>query len=143
MDLITYALLNKKSDSISGSIAELDFVTATKPHATGDQFILDGVLCTATESIDVGDTIEIGTNCKVSENLVDQIAEGGGGTSDYNQLDNKPSIEGYTLSGDMTLEDIGDIPITDEVIISAVDNAFQATEENNPPEESVDANEGN
>lgn len=142
MDLITYALLNKKSDSISGSIAELDFVTATKPHATGDQFIVDGVLCTATESIDVGDTIEIGTNCKVSENLVDQIAEGGGGTTDYNQLDNKPSIEGHTLSGDMTLEDIGDIPITDEVIISAVDNAFQANTDN-PPEESVDANEGN
>ena len=32
---------------------------------------------------------------------------GGGGTKDYNALDNKPSINGTTLQGDLTLEDIG------------------------------------
>lgn len=30
-----------------------------------------------------------------------------GGTTDYNELDNKPSIEGVTLQGDKTLEELG------------------------------------
>ena len=32
---------------------------------------------------------------------------GGGGTSDYNNLDNKPSINGHTLSGNKTSEQLG------------------------------------
>ena len=32
---------------------------------------------------------------------------GGGGTKDYNALENRPSINGTTLQGDLTLEDIG------------------------------------
>jgi len=50
---------------------------------------------------------------------------GGGGTSDYNQLSNLPSIEGNTLKGDMSLEDIGDTPIPTETIQDAVTAAFQ------------------
>lgn len=34
-------------------------------------------------------------------------APGPGGTTDYSQLTNKPSIEGTTLVGDLELEDIG------------------------------------
>ena len=32
---------------------------------------------------------------------------GGGGTSNYNDLSNKPSIGGVTLSGDKSLSDLG------------------------------------
>lgn len=32
---------------------------------------------------------------------------GGGGTTDYNQLENKPSIDGITLRGDTKLADLG------------------------------------
>lgn len=32
---------------------------------------------------------------------------GGGGTTDYDDLDNKPSINGVTLSGDKTTSDLG------------------------------------
>ena len=32
---------------------------------------------------------------------------GGGGSSDYNDLDNKPSVEGVTLSGNKTASDLG------------------------------------
>lgn len=32
---------------------------------------------------------------------------GGGGTTDYNQLTNKPSINGQELVGDMTSQDLG------------------------------------
>lgn len=33
-------------------------------------------------------------------------AGGGGGTMDYNQLTNKPSLNGTTLQGDLTSEDV-------------------------------------
>lgn len=49
---------------------------------------------------------------------------GGGGTDDYNKLSNKPKIEGKVLTGDMSLRDIGDIPIADKDIVQAVHNAF-------------------
>ena len=51
--------------------------------------------------------------------------KGGGGTNDYNQLSNLPSIEGNTLKGNMSLEDIGDTPIPTETIQDAVTAAFQ------------------
>lgn len=51
--------------------------------------------------------------------------KGGGGTSDYNQLSNLPSIGGNTLKGDMSLEDIGDTPIPTKTIQDAVTAAFQ------------------
>ena len=38
---------------------------------------------------------------------VDQTGGGGGGTSDYEQLSNKPQIAGTTLSGNKTLADLG------------------------------------
>ena len=37
----------------------------------------------------------------------------GGGTFDYNELDNKPIINDITLSGSMTLEDLGIQPAGD------------------------------
>lgn len=49
---------------------------------------------------------------------------GGGGTGDYNDLTNKPTIEGKTLEGDMTLDDIGDEPISDADILAAIEEAF-------------------
>lgn len=38
--------------------------------------------------------------------LIEAGGGGGGGTKDYNKLDNKPTIDGETLSGDMTNEDL-------------------------------------
>lgn len=43
------------------------------------------------------------------DDIADAVAEGGGGTSDYADLINKPSINGVTLSGDKSLEDLGAI----------------------------------
>lgn len=50
---------------------------------------------------------------------------GGSGTTNYNELSNKPTIEGKTLQGDMSLEDIGDTVIDNETIQNAVTAAFQ------------------
>lgn len=49
--------------------------TATKRHEVGDQFILNGVLYTATAIIAVNDTIVVGTNCDSAESVATQITE--------------------------------------------------------------------
>ena len=41
------------------------------------------------------------------EALLIELNAGGGGTKDYNELDNKPSINGNVLVGDQTGEDLG------------------------------------
>ena len=43
----------------------------------------------------------------IYETLGSSGGGGGTGTKDYNALDNKPSVNGTTLQGDLTLEDIG------------------------------------
>ncbi len=45
-------------------------------------------------------TIDLASDAVVFE-------EGGGGTGDYNDLTNKPSIEGHVLVGNQTLEQLG------------------------------------
>lgn len=47
--------------------------TATKRYEIGDQFILNGVLYTATAIIANGGTITVGTNCTASDTIVEQI----------------------------------------------------------------------
>ena len=49
--------------------------TATKRYEIGDQFILSGVLYTATAIIPNGDPITIGTNCVDSDSIADQITD--------------------------------------------------------------------
>lgn len=57
----------------------------------------------------IGDLSELTTTAK--DNLVEAINEaaqtGGGGTSDYNSLINKPQINDVTLSGNKSLHDLG------------------------------------
>lgn len=43
-----------------------------------------------------------------------QVSCGGGGVSDYNDLNGKPQINGVTLQGNMTLEDLGIFEIMNE-----------------------------
>ena len=49
--------------------------TATKRYEIGDQFILSGVLYTATAIIPNGDPITIGTNCAASDSIADQLTD--------------------------------------------------------------------
>ena len=56
-------------------------------------------------------SIEAGTNISIDQQgstlTINSTASGGGGTSDYSQLTNKPSINGVTLSGNKTSADLG------------------------------------
>lgn len=47
------------------------------------------------------------------------VIEGGGGTSDYTQLINKPSVNGTTLIGNKTSADLG---LQDRTIVTGTDN---------------------
>jgi hypothetical protein len=66
--------LNGKVDDDIVAYVEGD-TTATKRHEVDDQFILNGVLYTATAIIAVNDTIVIGTNCDSAESVATQITE--------------------------------------------------------------------
>lgn len=68
------AALNVKVDDDIVAYVESD-TTATKRYEVGDQFILNGVLYTATAIIAVNDTIVIGTNCDSAESVATQITE--------------------------------------------------------------------
>ena len=51
------------------------------------------------------DTLTAGTNITIENNVIS--ATGSGGTSNYNDLSNKPSVNGVTLSGNKTSSDLG------------------------------------
>ena len=56
------------------------------------------------------------------EALLIELNTGGGGTSDYNQLSNKPTINGRIVSGDLTSEELD--------VESNYNTSYDADEEN-------------
>ena len=66
-------VINPKS--INEMIAPIEDGTASKAYAVGEQFIMNELLCEATQAIAQGDTMVIGTNCEESEQLSKQVRE--------------------------------------------------------------------
>ena len=66
-------VINPKS--INEMIAPVEDGTASKPYAVGEQFIMNDLLCEATQAIAQGDTMVIGTNCEESEQLSKQVKD--------------------------------------------------------------------
>ena len=56
----------------------------------------------------------------------DDPEEPGVGTSDYNALENKPSINNVTLAGDLTGEDLHLYGTADDMQSSALDDLFNS-----------------
>ena len=56
----------------------------------------------------------------------EQHGGGGGGTSDYTDLTNKPKINGVTLTGNKSLSDIGAADSDDVYTKQQVDDAIDA-----------------
>lgn len=65
-----------------------------------------------------------GSNITIVDNVISST--GGGGSSDYNDLSNKPSINSVTLSGNKSLEDLG---ITDTTYTAGANIQISATNE--------------
>jgi hypothetical protein len=80
---------------------------------------------------DIGDTQFV--------NIADQT----GGTSDYNELDNKPQINGVELKGDKTLEDLGYVPYDDSEIKKSISDLASEVSENTTDIENLATNKAN
>lgn len=66
-------IINPKS--VNEMIAPIEDGTASKAYAVGEQFIMNDLLCEATQAIAQGDTMVIGTNCEESEQLSKQVKD--------------------------------------------------------------------
>jgi hypothetical protein len=61
------------ADGRMTNIANVEESPSTHPYAVGKQLIFNGLLCKATSAISVGDTLAVGTNLALSDNVVEQI----------------------------------------------------------------------
>lgn len=61
------------ADGRISNIANVEESPSTHPYAVGKQLIFNGLLCKATSAIAVGDTLAVGTNLALSDNVVEQI----------------------------------------------------------------------
>ena len=67
---------NKVKSLVDGrmsNIANVEKSPSTHAYAVGKQLIFNGLLCKATSAIAVGDTLAVGTNLALSDNVVEQI----------------------------------------------------------------------
>jgi hypothetical protein len=67
---------NKVRSLVDGrisNIANVEGATSAHPYTVGKQLIFNGLLCKATSAIAVGDTLAVGTNLALSDNVVEQI----------------------------------------------------------------------
>jgi len=67
--------------------------------------------------------LEIGDIAPTFDLEVQEVMEGAGGTTDYDKLNNKPSINDVELSGDKSLADLGISPLSDLEIMEIINNA--------------------
>ena len=79
------------------------------------------------------DTLVSGTNIKTINNQSilgegNIVIEGGSGTTDYGDLENKPKINNVELNGNKSLEDLGISGVTEEQLDEAIDDAVELCE---------------
>lgn len=64
--------------------------------------------------------LEMGDIAPTIDLEVQEVMEGSGGTTDYEKLNNKPSINEVELSGDKSLEDLGISPLSNMDILNII-----------------------
>ena len=73
--------------------------------------------------IEIDNESSIDTDIQTSDGEIDtDIVMSMGGTNDYNDLINKPSIEGVELVGDKTLEELGVEALTPQEIDAIINS---------------------
>lgn len=98
-----------KQDGVDDVLAE--DINNIANELIASQISIDKLKFSKQEKLTAGDGITIDKN-----NVISATGGGGtgGGTTDYEELDNKPSINGVELSGDISLSELGiDIPNMD------------------------------
>lgn len=104
---------------IKGSINASDFIEEENPDfIIRVQKLLEEIKENNNKiaSSEEAGMVKIGEEFTVDEDGTLHLADGVASTTNYEDLENLPSINGVTLSGDMTLEDIGIEALSDEEI---------------------------
>lgn len=70
-------------------------------------------------------TLEMDNIAPTIDLEVQEVMEGNGGTTDYDRLNNKPSINGAELSGDKSFADLGISLLSDSEIMEIINNASE------------------
>ena len=107
-NMIDNAPFDKTTVGVVNSINNNNLYTVTI-----DKITYNNLSCMFKGMVNVGDYVKI----KIPQNnynlmyiegkLNATVESGGGGTTDYNNLSNKPQINGNTLSGNMTTSQLG------------------------------------
>lgn len=129
-----YVLTAADREEIAG-IASDDVLVVSDEEPTGEPLPKIWIDDSSGDTIaiptmeDIGDLDDLVTTAK--NNLVAAINEaaqsgGGGGTSDYSALTNKPQINGTTLSGNKSAEDLGLEPEAMIVTITQSGSTYSA-----------------
>ena len=98
MDMLTYAMLKKE---LAGKATLVD---GKVPTSELPETSIDDLSDTAIDDPENGEILKYDAD---QGKWVNGTASGGGGTSDYTDLTNKPKINGVTLSGSKTGADLG------------------------------------
>lgn len=102
-----------------GYVIDNNYVHTDNNFSDAEKTKLDGIdLSTKQDVLQSGINIKtINGNSILGEGNM-EIQTGGGGTSDYTQLSNKPSINGTTLEGNVTLPTMSDLNNKQDTLVS-------------------------
>lgn len=89
------------ADGRMSNIANVEESPSTHPYTVGKQLIFNGLLCRATSAIAVGDTLAVGTNLALSDNVVEQIYSLNQGLSN--------SLKTSDVANDLTITTAGKV----------------------------------
>lgn len=86
-------------DGRMSNIANVEESPSTHAYTVGKQLIFNGLLCKATSAIAVGDTLAVGTNLALSDNVVEQIYSLNQGLTNSlnNEIATRAKLGGHNL----------------------------------------------
>lgn len=87
------------ADGRISNIANVEGATSAHPYTVGKQLIFNGLLCKATSAIAVGDTLAVGTNLALADNVVEQIYSLNQGLTNSlnNEIATRAKLGGHNL----------------------------------------------
>lgn len=99
-DMIARAIAMSKADLVDGKV----------PASELPETSIEALTDTAIETPENGEVLKYDAD---QGKWVNGTASGGGGTSDYTDLTNKPKINNVTLAGNKSLSDLGIVEVTE------------------------------
>ena len=115
----TYVYKHKSWGAVT-PVAEADFNSSSWEVVSIDELLSDLDSAKVNEPSSEGTSGQVLTTDGNGGRTWTTVQGGGGGTSDYTDLTNKPQIEGVTLSGNKSLSDLGAAPVDSPVFTNSI-----------------------